>query len=214
MGHCLVIAADRAPQALEALGDDIRSRLSGGLVIPVEKPDRATRLAILEGRAAESARQRPNAALPRDVLERIADLENASPRDLIGIFTRLSTYADLTKKPVTLDVVEETVSHPGVAARKVSIEDIQRKTAEYYKLEVRDFHSPLRTRRVARPRQVAMYLSRELTMRSLPEIGRRFGGRDHTTVLHACRRISALCEENEKFKEEVELLRSLLTPTG
>jgi len=214
MGHCLAIAADRPPQALEALGDDIRSRLSGGLVIPVEKPDRATRLAILESRAAETARQRPNAALPREVLERIADIENASPRDLIGIFTRLSTYADLTKKPVTLEVVEETVSHPAVAARKTSIEDIQRKTAEYYKLDIRDFHSPLRTRRVARPRQVAMYLSRELTMRSLPEIGRRFGGRDHTTVLHACRRVSALCQEDDKFRQEVEFLRSFLSPVG
>ena len=148
------------------------------------------------------------------MLERIADIDNASPRDLIGIFTRLSTYADLTKKPVTLDVVEETVNHPGVAARKTSIEDIQRKTAEFYKLEIRDFHSPQRTRRVARPRQVAMYLSRELTMRSLPEIGRRFGGRDHTTVLHACRRVTALCEEDKAFKEEVELLRSLLLPSA
>jgi len=92
-----------------------------------------------------------------------------------------------------------------------SIEDIQRKTAEFYKLDVRDFHSPQRARRVARPRQVAMYLSRKLTTRSLPEIGRRFGGRDHTTVLHACRRIEALCEEDPLFKQEVDFLGQMLS---
>ena len=97
-----------------------------------------------------------------------------------------------------------------VAARKTSIEDIQRKTAEFYKLDVKDFHSPQRARRVARPRQVAMYLSRELTTRSLPEIGRRFGGRDHTTVLHACRRIEALSEEDPLFRQEVDFLNQVL----
>jgi chromosomal replication initiator protein len=94
--------------------------------------------------------------------------------------------------------------------RKTSIEDIQRKTAEFYKLDLRDFQSAQRSRRVARPRQVAMYLSRELTMRSLPEIGRRFGGRDHTTVLHACRRIAALCQEDPVFCQEVDFLKQVL----
>jgi chromosomal replication initiator protein len=94
--------------------------------------------------------------------------------------------------------------------KKTSIEDIQRRTAEFYKLELRDFHSPQRSRRVARPRQVAMYLARELTERSLPEIGRRFGGRDHTTVLHACRRIAALCEEDPVLKQEVDFLKDVL----
>lgn len=207
----VVIAADRPPAALEGLGADIRSRLSGGLVIALNKPDRDTRLAILKARAEEFTRQRPEAILPPEALERIADLDDASPRDLIGLFTKLATYADLTKKPVTLDVVEETMGQRGATARKTSIEDIQRKTAEYYKLDMRDFHSPQRTRRVARPRQVAMYLARELTMRSLPEIGKRFGGRDHTTVLHACRRIAALCDQDKHFKQEVEFLRSVLS---
>jgi chromosomal replication initiator protein len=210
----VVIAADRAPSALESVGEDVRSRLSGGLVIALGRPDRETRLAILKARAEEFARQRPGAILPQEVLERIADMEEASPRDLIGIFTKLATYADLTKKPVTLEVVEETVGQRGVRAQKTSIEDIQRKTAEFYKLEMRDFHSPQRTRRVARPRQVAMYLARELTMRSLPEIGKRFGGRDHTTVLHACRRVAALCDEDPLFKQEVEFLKQVLSRRG
>ncbi|MBU6444065.1 MAG: chromosomal replication initiator protein DnaA [Alphaproteobacteria bacterium] len=210
----VVIAADRAPTALDGLGADVRSRLSGGLVIGLGKPDRATRLAILKARAEEFTRQRPEAILPLEMLEHIADLEDASPRDLIGIFTKLATYADLTKKPVTFEVVEETMGHRGLSAHKTSIEDIQRKTAEFYKLDMHDFQSPQRTRRVARPRQVAMYLARELTMRSLPEIGKRFGGRDHTTVLHACRRIAALCDEDPLFKEEVEFLKQVLSRRG
>jgi chromosomal replication initiator protein len=137
-------------------------------------------------------------------------MEDASPRELIGVFTKLATYTDLTRKPVTLETIEDVVGLRSAPGAKTSIEDIQRKTAEFYKLDVRDFHSPQRARRVARPRQVAMYLSRKLTSRSLPEIGRRFGGRDHTTVLHACRRIEALCEEDPLFKQEVDFLSQML----
>ncbi|MEJ0054144.1 MAG: chromosomal replication initiator protein DnaA [bacterium] len=210
----LIVAADRAPAALETLSADVRSRLTGGLTIGLDKPGRDTRLAILKSRANEFTRARPHAVLPEEVLERIADMPDASPRDLLGVFTKLATYADLTKKPVTLDVAEEAVGQRSAPGRKISIEDIQRKTAEFYKLDIRDFQSPQRTRRVARPRQVAMFLARELTMRSLPEIGRRFGGRDHTTVLHACRRIAELCEEDRDFKDEVGFLRDMLTRRG
>jgi len=206
----VVIAADRAPAALEGLGADVKSRLAGGLVVTLDKPDRETRLAILKARAAEFARHKPQALLPNDVLEHIADMDDASPRELIGVFTKLATYTDLTKKPVTLETIEDVVGLRSAPGAKTSIEDIQRKTAEFYKLDVRDFHSPQRARRVARPRQVAMYLSRKLTTRSLPEIGRRFGGRDHTTVLHACRRIEALCEEDALFKQEVDFLSQML----
>jgi len=206
----VVIAADRAPAALEGLGADVKSRLAGGLVVGLDKPDRDTRLAILKSRATEFSRHKPDVVLPDSVLERIADMDDASPRELIGVFTKLATYADLTKKPVTLDVTEEAVGLRAGPGAKTSIEDIQRKTAEFYKLDVKDFHSPQRARRVARPRQVAMYLSRKLTSRSLPEIGRRFGGRDHTTVLHACRRIEALIEEDTLFRQEVDFLSQML----
>ncbi len=206
----VVIAADRAPAALEGLGADVKSRLAGGLVVTLDKPDRETRLAILKARAADFARHKPLALLPDNVLEHIADMDDASPRELIGVFTKLATYTDLTKKPVTLETIEDVVGLRSAPGAKTSIEDIQKKTAEFYKLDVRDFHSPQRARRVARPRQVAMYLSRKLTTRSLPEIGRRFGGRDHTTVLHACRRIEALCEEDALFKQEVDFLSQML----
>jgi chromosomal replication initiator protein len=207
----VVIAADRAPAALEGLGADIKSRLAGGLVIALGKPDRATRLAILQRRAAEFTKLRPEVALPGDVLERIADMDDASPREMIGVFSKLATYTDLTKKPITVEMADEAVGQRLSPGAKTSIEDIQRKTAEFYKLDVRDFHSPQRARRVARPRQVAMYLSRKLTTRSLPEIGRRFGGRDHTTVLHACRRIEALCAEDALFRQEVDFLSQMLS---
>jgi chromosomal replication initiator protein len=210
----VVIAADRAPAALEGLGADIKSRLAGGLVIALGKPDRATRLAILQRRAADFTRLRANVAIPDAVLERIADMEDTSPREMIGVFTKLATYADLTKKPVTTEMADEAVGLRFAPAGKTSIEDIQRKTAEFYKLDVRDFHSPQRARRVARPRQVAMYLSRKLTTRSLPEIGRRFGGRDHTTVLHACRRVEALCLEDKAFSTEIEFLKTLLSKSN
>jgi len=144
------------------------------------------------------------------VLERIADMDNASPRELIGVLTKIATYSDLTKKPVTLDMAEDAIG-ARVGSLKTSIDDIQRKTAEFYKLDVRDFHSPQRARRVARPRQVAMYLARQLTTRSLPEIGRRFGGRDHTTVLHACRRVEALCNDDPVFRQEVDFLKQVLS---
>src|ERR1700744_3609490 len=207
----VVIAAARAPQAREGLGADVKSRLAGGLCIALDKPDRDTRLTILKARASEFARHKPEVVLPEAVLERIADLEDASPREMIGVFTKLATYADLTKKPVTLETAEEAVGLRAGPGLKTSIEDIQRKTAEFYKLNVKDFHSPQRARRVARPRQVAMYLSRKLTTRSLPEIGRRFGGRDHTTVLHACRRVEELCAEDAAFRQEVDFLQQMLS---
>ena len=207
----LVIAADKAPSAIDNLSADLRSRLSGGLVIALDKPDRATRLAILKSRAAETARVRGTSPVPEDVLEHIADNEESSPRDLLGAYTKLATYADLTKQPLTTEAARHILGQANTAVHKTSIEDIQRKTAEFYKLELRDFQSPQRSRRVARPRQVAMYLARELTMRSLPEIGKRFGGRDHTTVLHACRRIAALCDEDTMFRQEVDFLRQVLS---
>jgi chromosomal replication initiator protein len=207
----VVIAADRAPAALEGLGPDIKSRMAGGLVIALGKPDRPTRLAILRRRASEFMRLRPEVGLPEAVLERIADMEDVSPREMIGVMIKLATYADLTKKAITMEMTEEAVGLRLMPGAKTSIEDIQRKTAEFYKLDVRDFHSPQRARRVARPRQVAMYLSRKLTTRSLPEIGRRFGGRDHTTVLHACRRVEELCAEDALFRQEVDFLQQMLS---
>jgi chromosomal replication initiator protein len=207
----VVIAADRPPSGLEGLTEDIRSRLQGAVAIALEKPDAVTRLAILKGKAAALERKLPRAKLPDAVLEQIANELDVSPRELLGVLMKLATYADLTGKPVTPEVAEEAIgSRAATGDRRATIEEIQRKTAEYYKLDLRELHSARRARRVARPRQVAMYLARELTSRSLPDIGRRFGGRDHTTVLHACRRIEALCKTDPVFQQEVDFLRKVL----
>lgn len=207
----VVIAADRPPASLDGLTEDVRSRLKGAVVIAIEKPDAPTRLAILRGKSAEIERKLPRARLPEGVLQHLASEVNAAPRELLGVLLKLATYADLTGKAVTPEIAEEAIGCRSAAAdRRTTIEEIQRKTAEYYKLELRELHSSRRARRVARPRQVAMFLARELTSRSLPDIGRRFGGRDHTTVLHACRRIEELCRSDPVFQQEVEFLRKVL----
>ncbi len=207
----VVIAADRPPSGLDGLTDDIRSRLQGAVAIAIEKPDAATRLAILKAKAVTLERTLPRATIPDAVLEQVATELDVSPRELLGVLMKLATYADLTGKPVTAEVAEEAIgSRAAAGERRVTIDEIQKKTAEYYKLDLRELHSARRARRVARPRQVAMYLARELTSRSLPDIGRRFGGRDHTTVLHACRRIEALCKTDPVFQQEVDFLRKVL----
>ncbi len=143
----VIIAADRAPAALEGLGADIKSRLAGGLVIALGKPDRATRLAILQRRAADFTRLRADVVIPDAVLERIADMDDASPREMIGLFTKLATYADLTKKPVTMEMADEAVGLRLAPAGKTSIEDIQRKTAEF--LQTRRARLPFAATRTA-----------------------------------------------------------------
>src|ERR1051326_1641769 len=212
----VVIAADRPPSGLEGLSDDIRSRLQGAVSIALEKPDAATRFAILKSKAAALEKKLPRANIPESVLEHVATEFDVSPRELLGVLMKLATYADLTGKPVTAEIAEESIgsgSRAGAGDHRVTIDEIQKKTAEYYKLDLRELHSARRARRVARPRQVAMYMARELTSRSLPDIGRRFGGRDHTTVLHACRRIEALCKTDPVFQQEVDFLRKVLGRT-
>jgi chromosomal replication initiator protein len=207
----VVIAADRPPSTLEGLSEDIRSRLQGAVVIALEKPDAMTRLAILKAKCVDMERRRPRSALPDTVLERVAQELDGSPRELLGVLMKLATYADLTGKPVTAEVAGEAIgSRSAHGDRRVTIEEIQKKTAEFYKLDIRELHSTRRARRVARPRQVAMFLARELTSRSLPDLGRRCGGRDHTTVLHACRRIEELCKSDPVFQQEVDFLRKVL----
>ncbi|MGH6877288.1 MAG: chromosomal replication initiator protein DnaA [Rhizomicrobium sp.] len=206
----VVVAADKTPAMLENLAPDVRSRLCGGMAIAIEKPERTTRLAILKARAEEYCSTRPHEAIPEDALARLADVEDATPRSLMGFFHNLTVHLGVTKNPHALSVAVDTIVGRGPLPHKISIDDIQRKTAEYYKLDPRDFQSQQRSRRVARPRQVAMFLARTITQRSLPEIGRRFGGRDHTTVLHACRRIAVLCGEDPTLQEEIDYLKRAL----
>jgi len=156
----VVIAADRPPSSLDGLTDDIRSRLQGAIAIALDKPDAATRLAMLKARAVTLERTLPRAKLPETVLEQLANELDVSPRELLGVLMKLATYGDLTGKPVTLDAAEEAIGSRAMAGeRRVTIEEIQRKTAEYYKLDLRELHSPRRARRVSLAKRKALLRS-------------------------------------------------------
>mgnify|MGYP000182668513 CR=1 FL=1 len=187
-GGRLVFAADRAPHLLDGIDARLASRLGGGLVADIDAPDEGLRLAILAAMNAERG-----AGVSEDVLGWLAATFPRNVRELEGALNKLIAYATLTGEAVTLDFararLEDQARH---AARRVSIEEIQKAVCAHYRLDRAEMASQRRTRAVARPRQVAMYLAKELTPRSFPEIGRRFGGRDHSTVIHAIRTIETL----------------------
>jgi chromosomal replication initiator protein len=203
-GKRLVLSADRSPQNLEGIQDRILSRMAWGLVADIGPADYALRLAILHAKV--QALPQP-VAVPDEVIEFLARRITANVRELEGALNRVAAYAGLVNQPVTLEFTRATLadllrSHE----KKLSIEDIQRKVAEHYRLKLSDILCARRAREVARPRQIAMYLAKKLTPRSLPEIGRRFGGRDHTTVMHAVKRIEQLRAADRELDADVVLL--------
>ena len=205
-GRHVVISADRGPQDLAGLQDRILSRLAGGMVADIHAADYELRLNVLHAKLA----QLPEVACPLDVLEFLARKITSNVRELEGALTRIAAYATLTAKPITLETTRAVLADQLRAHdRRITIDEIQRKTADYYGLKLADLLSPRRAREVARPRQVAMYLAKKLTPRSLPEIGRRFGGRDHTTVMHGVKRIEELRAGDSELNGDVtKLLRA------
>ena len=205
-GRKVVISADRGPQDLAGLQDRILSRLAGGLVADIDAADYELRLNVLHAKLG----QLPEVACPTDVLEFLARKITSNVRELEGALTRVAAYATLTNKGVTLETTRAVLADQLRAHdRRITIDEIQRKTADYYGLKLADLLSPRRAREVARPRQVAMYLAKKLTPRSLPEIGRRFGGRDHTTVMHGVKRIEELRVADTELNGDVaKLLRA------
>ncbi len=207
----LVISADRSPSNLDGIEERIKSRLSSGLVADIHPTDYELRLGILQTKAKLCQERHPGVAVPQAVLEFLAQQIASNVRELEGALTRIVAYAELVGQPVTTEMTREVMADLlRGQARQVTIDEIQRKTAEYYSIRLSDLLSARRTRVVARPRQVAMYLSKQLTARSLPEIGRKFGGRDHTTVIHAVRRIEELRENDPAVDNDVENLQRLL----
>ncbi|MFA5122360.1 chromosomal replication initiator protein DnaA [Zavarzinia sp.] len=203
----VIISADRSPTDLEGIEERIRSRLGWGLVADIHPTDYELRLGILEQKV-ESAFTHE---VPRRVLEFLAHRITSNVRELEGALTRVVAHADLVGRPITVDMTQEVLQDLLRANdRRVTIEDIQRKVAEFYGVRLNDLLSARRARVIARPRQVAMYLAKQLTTRSLPEIGRRFGGRDHTTVIHAVRKIEELCAADGSFHEDIDSLRRML----
>jgi chromosomal replication initiator protein len=211
-GRQVVIASDRPPADLESLDDRVRSRLAGGLVVEIGLLGEELRLEILKNRIAAARLHHPGFEVPAPVLVFIAKSVTHNGRDLEGAVNRLLAHSKLTGQPVTLEMAEHEMRDliRPAEPKRVRIEDIQRIVARQYNVSRADLLSSRRTANVVRPRQVAMYLAKVLTLRSLPEIGRRFGGRDHTTVLHAVRKIEALSGNDTALSEEIESLKRQL----
>lgn len=207
-GQQMILTCDRYPKEIDGLEERLKSRFGWGLTVAVEPPELETRVAILIKKAAEKQVQ-----LPHDAAFFIAQRIRSNVRELEGALKRVIASANFSGRAIDIDLIKESLKDLlALQDKQVSMDNIQRTAAEYYKIKVADMMSRRRSRSVARPRQMAMALSKELTNHSLPEIGDSFGGRDHTTVLHACRKIKELRETNSDIREDYKnLLRSLTT---
>lgn len=202
----IIISADKSPSDLEGMEERLKSRLGWGLVADIHPTTYELRLGILQAKADQMS-----VSVPQKVLEFLAYKISSNVRELEGALTRVVAHSTLVGREITLDTTQDVLRDLLRANdRRVTIDEIQKKVAEYYRVRISDMHSPRRSRSVARPRQVAMYLSKQLTTRSLPEIGRKFGGRDHTTVLHAVKKVEELMGQEKIMCEDIELLRRTL----
>ena len=202
----MVISADKSPSDLEGLEERLRSRLGWGLVADIHPTTYELRLSIIEAKI-----EKYNIDLSKDVIEFLAHKITSSVRELEGALTRLAAHVTLVGRNVDLEIAEDLLQDLLRASdRRTTIDQIQKKVAEHFNVKISDMHSARRSRTVARPRQIAMFLSKNLTTRSLPEIGRKFGGRDHTTVIHAIKKIQELVKNDSSLSEDIEILtRSL-----
>ena len=200
----IIVSSDRSPADLEGIEERLRSRLGWGIVGEIHQTTYELRLGILQSKVDDLK----NCLVPKKVIEFLAHKITSNVRELEGALKRLVAHSQLIGRPVSLDSAHD-VLHDLLRAnnRKVTIEEIQKKVAEHFSIRLSDMSSPRRARAVARPRQIAMYLSKQLTSRSLPEIGRTFGGRDHTTVMHAVSRIETLMLEDSVIADDLELLK-------
>ncbi len=203
----LIISCDRSPSDLEDMEERVRSRLGWGLVADIHATTYELRLGILQSKVEQITQ----VVIPPKVLEFLAHKITSNVRELEGALNRVVAHATLVGRPVTMETTQE-VLHDLLRAndRRISIDDIQKQVANHYNIKVSDMHSARRSRSVARPRQVAMYLSKKLTSKSLPEIGRKFGGKDHTTVMHAVKRIEELMASDNEIANDIELLERIV----
>lgn len=205
--HQIVLTCDRYPKEVNGLEERLKSRFGWGLTVAIEPPELETRVAILNKKAA-----RNNIFLPDEVAFFIAKRFRSNVRELEGALNRVVANSNLTGRPISLELAQEALRDLLlIQDKQVTLENIQKTTAEYYKIRVADLLSKRRSRSIARPRQIAMAISKEFTGHSLPEIGDAFGGRDHTTVLHACRKISELRKTEQKIEEDYNNLAKILT---
>lgn len=205
--HQIVLTCDRYPKEVSGLEERLKSRFGWGLTVAIEPPELETRVAIIKKKSEQSG-----AHIPNEVSFFIAERFRSNVRELEGALNRVIANSNLTGQPVTLDFTQSALRDLLLLQDKqITIENIQKTIAEYYKIRMSDLLSKRRSRSVARPRQIAMALAKELTKHSLPEIGDAFGGRDHTTVLHACRKIAELRQEEHKIEEDYKNLTNILT---
>ncbi len=210
-GKQVIISADRSPGEIDGLEDRIKSRLQWGLVVDLHPTDYELRLGILQQKVEVYKSQFQELHIADGVLEFLAHRISNNVRVLEGALTRLFAFASLVGREITLDLASESLSDIlRQSDRKVTMDEIMRKTCDFYNVRMSDLLSPKRSRNIARPRQVAMYLAKQLTQRSYPEIGKRIGGRDHTTVIHAVRKIEELKAQDSQIAEDIELLRRML----
>lgn len=211
MGKQIVISGDRAPVDMEDLDDRIASRMQCGLVVDIHPTDYELRLSVLQHKAEVMGAKYQHIKFTDGVLEYLAQKISSNVRVLEGALTRLYAFADLVRREVTVDLAKECLTDVLRATdKKVTMDEILKKTCEYYKIRQVDMISQNRQRVIARPRQMAMYLCKRLTTRSLPEIGKKFGGRDHTTILYGVRKIEELMQADSQIAEDAELLRRTL----
>lgn len=212
-GRQVVVAADRPPSDLETLDERVLSRFKGGLCVDIGPLDEALRVKILSARIAAARESQPGFHVPPEVVSYVAHTIVTNGRDLEGAVNRLLAHVTLNGAPLCVQTAEVAIRDlvRTQDPRRVKIDDIQKLVASHYNISRSDILSSRRTANVVRPRQIAMYLSKVMTLRSLPEIGRRFGGRDHTTVLHAVRKIEELVAKDKSLAEVIELLKRILS---
>ena len=207
----IIISADRAPGEIKHLEDRVKSRLQCGLVVDLHPTDYELRLGILQSKVEVYRDSYSDLRIEDGVLEFLAQRISTNVRVLEGALTRLFAFASLVGRPIDMDLTQDCLADVlKQSERKITVEEIQRQVAEYFNIRMSDLIGPKRVRTYARPRQVAMYLAKQLTSRSLPEIGRRFGGRDHTTIMHGVRRIEELKATDGQIAEDIEILRRSL----
>lgn len=207
----IIISADRAPGEIDGLEDRIKSRLSWGLVVDLHPTDYELRLGILQQRLQDHLASGERIVIDDGVLEFLAQRISSNVRVLEGALNRLFAFSSLAGDHITVDVAHEALSDMIRANdRRITVDEIMQTVVKHYNLRMSDLLGPRRTRTIARPRQIAMYLAKTLTTRSLPEIGRRFGGRDHTTVIHAVKKVEALRDEDPQIAEDLQILTRAL----
>ena len=202
----IIISADKSPADLDGLEDRLKSRLGWGLVADIHPLTYELRLGILQAKAEQKSLQ-----LKQEVMEFLANKITNNVREMEGALNRLAVHASIQDSEISVDLVKDVLKDLlRTNSRKITIDEIQKKVVEHYNIKLSDMHSPRRARSVARPRQVAMYLAKSITTRSLPEIGRKFGGRDHTTVIHAIKTIEEIMVNDPNLAEDIELLTRIL----